>query len=259
MPLGEGPSLLLVTETRVLDWDGCYNVRDLGGLPTVDGGETAYGAFVRSAAPHELMPTGWAAAHAYGIRTVIDLLGPDQRRPDAHPRPADLVTVNIPLDDVLDEDFAAAWVGTGLWATAAYFAPFLARYPERIAAVVRAIAAAGPGGVLVHCGRGRDRTGVIVFTLLTLAGVAPVAIADDYEISNDERTRAMLVALGERDDYDPIVRILAEARTTNRDEVLTAAATVEVEAVLRGAGVTPQELVAVRDRLRPPGPRPPHE
>ena len=33
---------------RVLEWEGCVNVRDLGGLPTEDGGETRRGAVVRS-------------------------------------------------------------------------------------------------------------------------------------------------------------------------------------------------------------------
>jgi len=33
---------------RHLDWDGCFNVRDLGGLRTVGGGETRRGALVRA-------------------------------------------------------------------------------------------------------------------------------------------------------------------------------------------------------------------
>ena len=33
---------------RVLRWDGCVNVRDLGGLPLADGGETAYRVVVRA-------------------------------------------------------------------------------------------------------------------------------------------------------------------------------------------------------------------
>jgi protein-tyrosine phosphatase len=31
-----------------LDWAGCYNVRDLGGLPTRDGGSTRRAAVVRA-------------------------------------------------------------------------------------------------------------------------------------------------------------------------------------------------------------------
>lgn len=31
-----------------LDWDGCFNVRDLGGLPVAGGGATRWGAAVRA-------------------------------------------------------------------------------------------------------------------------------------------------------------------------------------------------------------------
>lgn len=33
---------------RNLDWDGCFNARDLGGLRTVDGSVTRPGELVRS-------------------------------------------------------------------------------------------------------------------------------------------------------------------------------------------------------------------
>ncbi len=33
---------------RQLSWDGCHNVRDLGGLPLAAGGETRYRAVVRA-------------------------------------------------------------------------------------------------------------------------------------------------------------------------------------------------------------------
>ena len=33
---------------RHLDWDGCPNVRDLGGLRTADGGRIRHGALVRA-------------------------------------------------------------------------------------------------------------------------------------------------------------------------------------------------------------------
>jgi len=41
-------------ENRVLAWDGCTNVRDLGGLKTCDGRLTRWGAVVRSDTPARL-------------------------------------------------------------------------------------------------------------------------------------------------------------------------------------------------------------
>ena len=37
-----------VTAEPHLDWDGCGNVRDLGGLPAADGRRTQRGALVRA-------------------------------------------------------------------------------------------------------------------------------------------------------------------------------------------------------------------
>ena len=34
--------------TRNLEWEPCWNVRDLGGLPTADGGATVWGRLVRA-------------------------------------------------------------------------------------------------------------------------------------------------------------------------------------------------------------------
>lgn len=47
---------------RELAWDGCRNVRELGGLPVVGGGTTAWGRVVRADNPARLTASGWLAA-----------------------------------------------------------------------------------------------------------------------------------------------------------------------------------------------------
>ncbi len=59
--------------TRELVWDGCVNVRDLGGLPTEDGRVTRFGAVVRADNVRRLSDAGWEALAGYGIRRIIDL------------------------------------------------------------------------------------------------------------------------------------------------------------------------------------------
>jgi protein-tyrosine phosphatase len=213
---------------RILDWDGCYNVRDLGGLPIASGGVTRSGAIIRSAAAFQLTEAGWAAAHAYGVRTVVDLMDPNEFTADASPRPSDIVTVNVPLDDMTDHEFWDPLVANGHWGTALYYPAFLDRFPDRVRAAVTAIADAGPGGVLVHCGRGQDRTGLISMVLLALVGVAADAIVEDYELCMSPDTIGNRVALGERDDGDRVRQILQLAGTTNRDAILDALAAVDV-------------------------------
>ena len=60
-PLLAGP----LSDARQLDWEGCFNVRDLGGLPTADGRETRRGELVRADAVDRLTAArlGRAARH----------------------------------------------------------------------------------------------------------------------------------------------------------------------------------------------------
>ena len=82
--------------SRELSWDGCINVRDLGGL-----GRMRLGAVVRMEAPTRLSVEGWAAAWAYGVRTIVDLRHEDECRPDLVPRPTGITGVRVPLSLVL--------------------------------------------------------------------------------------------------------------------------------------------------------------
>lgn len=56
---------------RILNWEGCNNVRDLGGLPTRSGLRTRWGALVRSAHPAKLTAAGWGALYAHGIHRTL--------------------------------------------------------------------------------------------------------------------------------------------------------------------------------------------
>jgi len=90
-----------------LDWDGCCNVRDLGGLPTRDGRRIGWGTLVRGDHPSKLSAAGWESLVDHGIRTSIGLYSYDKERNlvDAAPRPAPLTTVPVEIEDVTDADF----------------------------------------------------------------------------------------------------------------------------------------------------------
>ncbi|SNR35925.1 Tyrosine phosphatase family protein [Haloechinothrix alba] len=66
---------------RQLGWEGFHNARDLGGLPTMDGHSTRFGAYVRSAEPTLVTGAGWQAALDAGVRTIVDLRNADEIRP----------------------------------------------------------------------------------------------------------------------------------------------------------------------------------
>jgi protein-tyrosine phosphatase len=239
---------LLHHDQRHLDWEGCFNVRDLGGLPTTDGRTTRWGAAVRADGLDGLTEAGWSALWAHGVRTVIDLRNDDERGEDTARRPAGVTTVHIPLDGVEDREFWNVWQNGPQFGTPLYYRPHLDRLPERSAAVVAAVADAAPGGVVVHCAGGRDRSGQVSMLLLALAGVRPEAIAADYALS-DDRLVARYAARGEDDQGPMLQAFLEEQGTTAEALIIELLSTLDIEAHLGRAGLTEMHLRHLRQRL----------
>lgn len=241
-----------VTRTdRHLSWDGCFNARDLGDLPTADGGRTRPGAVVRSDSVHSLTAAGWAALEAHGVRTVVDLRNDNELARDVADRPPGLTTIRVPIDDAADTAFWQALWDDGLDGSPLYFRPFLARKAQRCAAAVAAVADAAPGGVLVHCVGGRDRTGLVSMLLLALVGVDPDHIADDYELSR-HRLAPAWSAWGVPDQQPEIDAALARHGTSARDALLGTLVDVDIEELLRKAGLSGEHVSALHARLVEP-------
>lgn len=156
-----------------LDWPGCENVRDLGGLPTVWGGAIRTGALVRADRPG---PAAVRPILDYGVSMVVDLrLAGTECEVDPSPLAGHPLYRNISV--LRDEDTVLEAMGDSL---PAIYRAILDRCGANLAAVLHALAWAPPGGVLVHCHSGKDRTGLVVALLLELAGVAEDDIAADY-------------------------------------------------------------------------------
>jgi hypothetical protein len=116
---------------RNLDWEGCFNARDLGGLPTVEGRRTRWGAVVRSDSLDHLTTAGWSALEAHGIRTIVDLRNDEELEYEAQPRPDAITPVHVPLDDIADTDFWKYLCDEELDGTPLLHRPFLERKPAR--------------------------------------------------------------------------------------------------------------------------------
>lgn len=220
---------------RFQTWEGCNNVRDLGGLRTVDGRLTRFGGILRGDSPSKLTPAGWQALHDTGVRTIITLRTFGMEEPELDfitPYP-DIDVIQAPIEDITDQEFLEKYAITELWGTPLYFKDALKRWPDKHAFVVNAIAQAKPGGVYYHCIRGHDRTGIISLQVLLLAGVTMEDILADYELSRDP----------ERDEF------LAKRNTSNREVILEALAGLDIENYLLAAGVSSEAQAAVRKRL----------
>jgi protein-tyrosine phosphatase len=183
---------------------------------------------------------------------VIDLQEPGERAEDAAPRPPDVTTVHVPLDGREDRGFWDVWASGPQFGTPLYYRAHLAWFPERSAAVVGTIARAAPGGVVFHCTGGRDRSGLIALLVLALAGVDRPSIAADYELSG-ARLRARFQTLGEEDPGPALEAFLARRGTTAGEVIEETPAAIDVEACLRGGGLTKGDVSALLARMLGPG------
>jgi protein-tyrosine phosphatase len=247
---------------RDLVWDGCLNVRDLGGHPTADGGETRFGEIVRSDSVSQLSEAGWEALAAHGIRTVIDLRG-DHEREDDPPRELPLEVRHVPFseanerewEEIAEEVEAAVGAAPDIeTSTRDVYLIFLEHFKTNVGAGLRAVARAPEGGLVVHCVGGKDRTGMLVAFLLHLAGVADEDIAVDYALS-EERLRSRHEAWFAAAETEEELERLRRIAKTPPGSMLGVFRELErrygsIEDYLKSAGVEEEDMDRVRARLR---------
>lgn len=238
---------MLEAPRRDLEWEGCFNVRDLGGLRTGDGGTTRWGAVVRADSLGALSARGWEQVEAHGVRTVIDLRNEEEWGEDDSPRPESVRTLRIPLDESDDREFWDVWESGPQFATPLYFGPHLERFPQKSAEVLAAIARAEPGGVAFHCAGGRDRSGQIAILILALAGVAKEAIVADY-LRSHERLPSLYEARGE-EDQGPAIRSFMRERGISPAAEIQRLLELDLSAILSRGGLRRRDVDALRARL----------
>jgi protein-tyrosine phosphatase len=244
---------------RLLRWEACYNARDLGGYATGDGGQTRWGALVRADNMARLTPAGRAALLDYGVRTIIDL------RRDAelvsHPSPfavaeqaGPLVYLNMPFSLGASSEAIAAVEAMTSESLRAFCCAVLDHYGSGIARVMTAIANAPQGGVLFHCHAGKDRTGLVAALLLALAGVPYPTIVEDYALSAVCLQQHYEERLRQEPDPEKRAR-LAHWLTAVPETMVEILSHLDTRydgarPYLLGAGVTPQDLERLRQRVR---------
>jgi protein-tyrosine phosphatase len=204
-----------VTSTRTDRWlrlDGTTNTRDLGGLPTTDGGVTVPGRILRSDNLQTLSEDDVRRLVGdVGLREVIDLRtsgeillegrGPLREVPEVVHRHFSLIPERGHYTDVfaVEEeipDLPADWTETVLPRQVAAddeeelpgvraYLGYLADRADAVVGALRALAEGGPGASVVHCAAGKDRTGVVVALALAVAGVPHAEIVADYAMTAD--------------------------------------------------------------------------
>jgi protein-tyrosine phosphatase len=195
------------------------NARDLGGTPLAGGQSVACGAIYRGPPLASLSPDGCQVFAKLGIRTVIDLRVESERA--ALPESAcvqdaaSIVSAPMPIPyTVTGAEYIAALDATPSLAAAFAALGDPAAYP-----------------VYIHCTWGRDRTGVLAAAILLALGATRADILQEYTLS--QRT----------------VGAFPFSLTEMLNEIDTRGG---ITAVLTAAGVTPEQVAALRARATMP-------
>ncbi|MGO2050067.1 MAG: tyrosine-protein phosphatase [Microbacterium sp.] len=230
----------------VLDVEGVFNVRDVGGMPASQG-RIREGVLLRSATLVAAAPAGIAELERR-VTHIVDLRD-GQEVTESPSAVTTIATTNLPLflgsvasffdDDLgLDEMYQHLIDESG----------------QRLADAVRVIAR--EQGTLVHCTVGKDRTGVTVALALAAVDADRDAVVADYALTESllppERNRRITaflrsqhphaenaVALATQSPADVMRRLLEEidARWGSAADYL------------RDQGVSDDELAALRSAL----------
>jgi protein-tyrosine phosphatase len=238
---------------RDLVWPACWNVRDLGGIPTSSGRATTMRRVVRAGNLSKLTAEGRDALLAYGIRTAIDLRDPREHAIELdpfHPNGPWAGQLSYVSEPLISE---AEWVAIKDPAQRRRgYVLTLELSRENIGRVMTRVADAPLGGVVIHCHAGKERTGVVAMFLLALAGCSPSAIGDDYVASDAQLTHLYDEWAAREPDGDAHVRLRDSFRSeaehmTRPFEHIDAQG--GVEEYLRSAGLASQTIDRLRARM----------
>ena len=185
-----------------IDLEGLANLRDVGGLPTDDGGTIAPGRLLRSDNLQTLTDADQRRLLALGLTDVIDLRSGYEAEQEG-PGPLSASGVRIQQFSLFREWRAGCRRGQarrtprgaarGGVAVGGSDARGRAGRRARLDLLQLPAGAsrlggrprsgrsrAAPGAALVHCAAGKDRTGTIVALALSVAGAQRDAIVADY-------------------------------------------------------------------------------
>ncbi|MBK8047084.1 MAG: tyrosine-protein phosphatase [Anaerolineales bacterium] len=150
-----------------------------------------------------LSRTGQQSMRDYGVRTIIDIRSPQEVAAEPYDL-ADaggLLRLHLPIEKYYPHVGALIRNATSRFEVYCIVAD---HYPDAIVAILQAVSSAQPGGVVIHCHSGKDRTGMIAALLLAIACVPAGAIAADYAESQarlwpeyEQRLRQGNIASGE--------------------------------------------------------------
>lgn len=244
---------------RWIDLEGPSNFRDLGGLPTADGGRVRTGLLFRSDSL-ALLSEGDVShlTDDLGLRRVVDLRSAPEigRHGQADLTSVGIEIVHAPIVDETRGEQRDIEDPARLTLDRIYLL-MLDRFRPRFGAAVAALADPDHQPAVFHCAAGKDRTGLIGAMILEVCGVERDLVVEDFLLTNDrmdtmiDRHRAHADARAK----DPEIEVQTLFPTP--ENVALALAGIDETygssaEYLAGAGLGAADVAALRDRLVDP-------
>ncbi len=178
-----------LSTSRVVEFDGATNFRDLGGYPSRFGGVVRWGRVYRAAALQGMTPSDLDRLAGLGITTIYDLRSEMEYTDEPDPVPSISVPIlgrymaNHERPDFaafVEHDHGVAFMRDMCLNMLHWGAP-------EIGSVITGLAEPDALPAAFHCTAGKDRTGIVAAILLEVLGVDREIVLDDFELTNQLR------------------------------------------------------------------------
>ncbi len=250
--------------TRGLDLEGGINFRDLGGYQGADGRTVRWRTLLRSGHLADLTDSDIATLEALSLSHIHDL-----RKSDEQQR-----TPNRPLRATSYSDYqmqigslARFWEyldNGGLSAESAHqlvsqgYRHCVPRVTPKLSFVLHCLLDNSGQASLFHCTAGKDRTGIVVATVLAALGVERQTIIEDYLLTLEHFDNRPLLAIVEQHLRDAGVTAwerswLMPYISVHEENIVQFFAGIDEQFgsfdrfVAEGLGLTQQEVTQLRD------------
>lgn len=189
--------------TRMIELEGSFNFRDIGGHKTMSGQQVKWGKLFRSGNLSKLTDKDIERVRALGISSILDLRSVEEIALQPNPRIEGIKNLHIQVipDEELSEEEnnnAQAAVHADrndkykqLISNGAADQIMIDLYTQMVSfgdafkRVFQVLLENSDESVLFHCMVGKDRTGILSALILSALGVSEETILEDYSLTNE--------------------------------------------------------------------------
>lgn len=196
---------------RIITLEGAYNVRDLGGFATEDGGTVRKGLLFRSDELSGLTEADLSRLDSLGIKTIVDFRSKAETARAKNSRLGQIRTLGLNIDCGDSRAILLAIDnGNGSQAMKNVNRSLVRDYSQIFREFFRLISEKENLPLLFHCTAGKDRTGFAAAMFLSALGVSLEDVFSDYMLSASGVKEKFSAALLAMPKLAPVIAVRAD-------------------------------------------------